>query len=815
MTSVCFHCGEANPVGTELSLTIFDQKAQFCCVGCLAIAETLQQNNMLDFYRFRERPSNKPEEIIPAELLKLKALNNPDVLNEISLDSGDYREIRLGIDGITCAACGWLIEKQLSRLPYVKSISVNVTTHRALVQWSNDGELSDILEELQKLGYRGYPFAENQNEKSFQTANRQYTKRLLVAALGMMQVMTYALAVYIGEFQDLESKHQTFLHWISGLIATPVVFYSALPFFKSAYNNLKIRHLGMNLPVSIAILSGYFASCYSLVSNADVYYFDSVVMFTFFLLIGRFLEHRARYRSLLKQQNFSQLLPLTASKITSDDSVTSISLSQVSLGDTLIVYAGDIIPVDGILLQDVADINEAIITGEFLPVTKRSGDKLLSGTTNHSASLRMQVTNPVESSHLQSLIELQHKAEQLKPKALSITDQVAHWYVAILLLLVCISGIYWYQVDPQQTFAVVLSVLVVSCPCALSLATPAVITAATSRLSDLGLMLRTASALEDLSMVDKIYFDKTGTLTTGCLRITNTIVYSEENLKKQFKDSSPQDTCFKIASVLERVSNHPIAQAFKCDKQKLNLEVKERVETPGKGVSGIIHGDCYRLGNAQFVSDLKVELPKHTKAISGDNSNETHLYLARENELLACFILEDSLKPSSKNTINSLKKLNYQIGILSGDARNSVTTIAHQLTIDEFHFAKTPEDKLAFIDKQQNSGANCLMVGDGFNDVGALAASKMSITLGNGTQLSKSASDAVLVSKDLTVIVKALEISKAVKRVIKQNLSWAIGYNLLAVPFAMMGLVPAWLAAIGMSLSSLIVVLNALRLRSE
>lgn len=809
MPNHCFHCGLENPAGSSFTLEIFDQTNRFCCLGCLAIAETLQQNNMLDFYRYRESPSNKPEELVPAALQKLTAMDNTEVLDEISQSAGDFREIQLGIEGITCAACGWLIEKQLSLLPHVVSVSVNVTTHRALVKWSDKGKLSSILKQLQKLGYRGYPFAENQQEESFQQANRQYAKRILVAALGMMQVMTYALAIYIGEFQDLELRHQAFLHWLSGLIATPVVFYAAYPFFKSAFNNLKTKHLGMNLPVSIAILSGYVASCYSLISNNNVYYFDSIVMFTFFLLIGRFLEHRARYRSLLKQQNFSQLLPLTANKKNRDNSITSISLGKVKVGDTLQVYAGDIIPVDGILTQDSADINEAILTGEFLPVTKNSGDRLLSGTTNHSASLTMKVTSSVSSSHLQRLIELQHKAEQLKPKTLSLIDRVAHWYVAILLLLVCLSGAYWYQVNPEQTFAIVLSVLVVSCPCALSLATPAAVAAATTRLSDLGLMLRTASALEDLSKVDNIYFDKTGTLTTGNLKITNITVYPDAEQLAYRESLSAQQACFEIAYLLERASNHPIAHAFKLNDSDLELQVDQLKELPGKGVQGIINGTHYKLGNIKLMDPSKIN------SSTLDDVNETQIYLAQEDKLLAKFSLEDTIKPTSKHAISNLREQHYQIGILSGDANNAVKAIAQQLAIDEYKSALSPEDKLEFINNKQSAGTNCLMVGDGFNDVGALAASSMSITLGTGTQLSKNASGAVLVSKDLAVIAKTMAISAKVRRIIKQNLCWAIGYNVIAVPFAVMGLVPAWLAAIGMSLSSLIVVLNALRLRKE
>jgi P-type Cu2+ transporter len=808
MTDNCFHCGLSNPLGEQFRLTIFEQSRYFCCAGCYAIAETIVKNNLLDFYRFRQGPSNRPEEIVPQELVKLDALDSPEVLQEISYAFENTYEIQLGIEGITCAACGWLIEKQLNKLNFIESISVNVTTQRALVKWNKAGDLSEIIKQLKSLGYHGFPFNENENEKAFKKANRDYIKRILIAALGMMQVMTYAIAVYIGEFQDLEEKYQRFFHWLSGLIATPVVFYSAAPFFKSAFNNLKHGHFGMNLPVSIAILCGYLASCFSLLSNQNAYYFDSIVMFTFFLLIGRFLEHRARYQSLIKQQNFNQLLPLTASRKNSDGSVTEVSLKQINLGDILIIYSGGVIPVDGILLQHEADINEAILSGEFLPVTKHTGDRLLSGTTNHSASLQMKVTNRLAQSHLQSLINLQSKAEQLKPQSISLSDRVAHWYVLILLTMVLATACYWWLVEPDKTFSIVLSVLVVSCPCALSLATPAVVTAATTRLSDLGLMLRSADALQDLNQVNKVYFDKTGTLTTGKMTLTGITVLPFDKGLTTNNQQMNQDTCLQIAFLLERASSHPIAQAFNFEPQAITMKATDLKETPGMGVSGIIEGKHYLLGNVKLMQNIELQF-EPTESI-----NATDVFLACESQHIATFRLQDSLKGSAKQAVSKLKQQNYTVGLLTGDSQSAANQVAKQLGIDDVNFELSPEQKLSFIHQQQLDGHQCLMVGDGFNDVGALASAKMSITLGSGTELSKNSSAAVLVSNDLNTIASALSIAKKVSNVIKQNLAWAVGYNLFALPFAMMGLIPAWLAAIGMSLSSLVVVLNALRLKS-
>ncbi len=796
MSETCFHCDLEVPDNLDYHFDILGKRREFCCTGCLTIAEMLKENGLTDFYRFRNASSNKPEPLIPQEIQDLEALDKNSILNEITSKDENYRTIELGLEGITCAACGWLIEKKLSALPQVSKISVNVSTQRATLVWQKDSKLSQILKTLVKLGYRAYPFSEDARQESFEKNSRSYVKRLLVAGLGMMQVMTYALAIYIGEFQDISEAHQNFLYWISGLVATPVVFYSAKPFFQSALRALKAKQLGMNLPVSIAILSAYSASVYSLFSGDHVYYFDSVVMFTFFLLIGRFLEHRARYHSLLKQQNFQRLIPLSISKKNNDSSLTTIGISEVQPNDVLVVNAGGVIPVDGVLLEHFAEIDESVITGEFMPINKQPGDLLSSGSSNHSASLVMQVTQDFNHSHIQQLINLQQNAEQMKPDSVSFADKISHWYVMILLALVLFAGLYWWQTAPEQAFAIVLSILVVSCPCALSLATPAVIAAATAQLSDLGLMIRSKTALSQLAKVNHLYFDKTGTLTTASMQISQI---------KTFADFS-EEKCLQVASLLENISDHPIAKAFKADTVKLSSEKLK--ETIGKGVSGVVGGRTYRLGNREFaLSDISPIKSNYEKNF------QTHLYLASKEKHIATFILQDRLKDSAKKSIENINQQGLNVTLLSGDSEAAVAHLAKQLQIKQYFSNATPKQKLETINNAQKNGENILMIGDGFNDLGALAAASVSITMGSGTNLSKTASDAVLVSSDLNVIYQSLKIAQKVQRVIKQNLSWAIFYNLTAIPFAMMGLIPAWLAAIGMSFSSLVVVLNALRLR--
>jgi len=809
MQSHCYHCGLVNPLEQEYSCELLTETRYFCCAGCLAIAETLVANGLTEFYRFRTASSQKQEALIPQEIRDIEALDTTEILQDISqsypsshnsenLSEGlnQLRSIDLGIEGISCAACGWLIEKHLNQFPQVKEISVNVSTQRAQLIWSADYPLSKLIKSLASIGYKMYPFNQDNREKVFAQSNHDYIKRILVAAFGMMQVMTYSLVIYVGEYQDLSVNNRDFFYGLSALVATPIVFYSAIPFFKSAYRNLKAKRLGMNFPVSIAILSAYFASLYSYIFDGTAFYFDSVVMLTFFLLIGRYLEHRARYRSLLKQQNFQQLLPLSVTLHQSNENKI-IPLSDIKIGDHLIIFAGAIIPCDGVLLDDTAEINEAVLTGEFLPVKKQNGDSLISGSSNHSASFKMRVTKAVKESRIYQLIALQQQAEKIKPKAVSLADRFSHWYISSLLILAIVTAIYWLKTDPEMIFPVVLSMLVITCPCALSLATPASFAAASAELSDQGLMIRSSDALSNLSNIDQIYFDKTGTLTEGKISVSRT---------KAWGNHSP-NRCLQIAASLEQLSNHPIASAFKkCTRQR--LLVKNHQETISAGVQGEIEQIHYRLGQYKFVKRSNVQLNELEY-----KQSETALYLTANNQHIATFLMQDQIKKDAKSLIQQLKKQGYQCFIVSGDEKNLVEYTANALSVEHYFAALTPADKLSLVSKAQAEGHRILMLGDGLNDLGALAAANVSMSMATGTNVSKTASDAVLVTQELEVVNKSLLLAKKMNQIIKQNLSWAVIYNLVAIPFAMMGLVPAWLAALGMSFSSLVVVLNALRLR--
>lgn len=801
--SICYHCDLEIADGVEHQLTIFSKKQHFCCLGCLAIAEIICESNLQDFYRFRSKKNIQATPLLPQELLELEALDNQSIRDTITTSNDHSQSIELGIEGMTCAACAWLIKTNLKQLAQVNEIEVNATTHRAIIKFDKNALLSPILKQIRNLGYHAFPFSEEAQQKSIQRENKIFSRRLVIAGIAMMQIMMLTTGLYIGEYQDISTEHAYFLHWVSGFFATPVVIYSARPFFKNAWNALKHKHFGMDLPVSIAILSGYLASMYSLITNANIYYFDSVVMFTFFLLIGRYLEHRVRLKAILKQQNFRKLIPLSVTKKNADNSTKEISVSQIEPNDLLVIHSGNTVPVDGILLSQMAELNEAILTGEFIPVNKQENDSITSGSTNNSAGFLMRATTDLKNSRLNNLIALQNNCNNITNKETSLADKIANAYVILLLMLVTIVGLIWWQIEPSKTFPVILSLLVVSCPCALSLATPAAITAAVSNLTDQGLMIRNFEKFNQLTNINDIYFDKTGTLTLGKMNLIKTIIYSN-NFSKNYSN--------QIAATMELISNHPIAEAFK----HLNITPIANViaqEVIAGGVTATINNQTFRLGHANFVSDNTIDLNLYQPSKKDQNDAAIILYLTCDKEHVASFILADKINRTAAKAIRQLQQLKFTTTLISGDSQSSSNHVANQLGVKKIIANATPESKLQQLKQAQQQGMKVLMVGDGINDIGALSQADVSITMGNASHLSQSASDAVLVSHDLSVIPNSIQIVKKLNIIIKQNLTWAVFYNIVAIPFAALGLVPAWLAAIGMTSSSLIVVLNALRLR--
>jgi Cu2+-exporting ATPase len=797
----CFHCGLPVPRGSHYQVEIDGEARPMCCPGCRAVAQAIVDGGLADYYRHRTSTAITAQNLIPEELSKLNIYDQPEVqrsfVSHEPRDAAEVKQVSLILEGIVCAACVWLNERHVNALPGVIEFRVNYTTHRATVKWDDSLlHLSDILRAIAAIGYIAHPFDPGRQEQVYKKERGQALRRLAVAGLGAMQVMMLAVALYAGDYQGMDSRMETFFRWISLLIASPVVLYSAKPFFTSALRDLKRLQLGMDVPVALAIGGAYLASVWATISRSGEVYFDSVTMFTFFLLAGRFLEMGARHRAGQAAEELVKLLPAMASRLTANGEEV-VPVADLAPGDQVRVKPGESIPADGRVIEGSSSVDESLLTGESLPLSRSIHDEVVGGTVNVESPLIIEVEKVGEDTVLAAIQRLLHRAQTEKPRLASLADRVAGYFVGIILLLAALVGWWWWQHQPEEAFWIVLSMLVVTCPCALSLATPTALTAATGSLTRLGVLTTRGHALETLARATHIILDKTGTLTTGRLQLRNI----------QLQGSLDEGACLRIAAALELASEHPVARAL--SHEVTDPPIAREVEAvPGQGLEGRVDGVRYRIGQPAYVSQLSGQaVPEEV-----NDGSQTEVWLGSEQALLAVFSLSDTLRPDAAESIAELKRLGLKPLLYSGDSEAAVTRVAQELEIEDYSARMRPADKLKAMHALQDEGAVVAMVGDGVNDAPVLAGAQVSLAMGGGTQLAQASADMVLLSEHLPHLPHAVEMGRDTLRIIRQNLAWALLYNIVALPLAAMGYVAPWMAAIGMSASSLIVVLNALRL---
>ena len=783
--SACFHCALPVDPRDTFFVEIDGQQQPVCCPGCKAVAELIRDTGMSNYYAMREAP--EPGAGRPADdAAEWQIYDNAEMTDAFAEGSDSEAEATIYVGGMYCAACSWLIETSMARVDGVESADVNPVTHRLRVRWLRDDVgLGGILATLANLGYDPQPLAPESAARPELLEQRAALKRLLVASLGMMQVMMFAIGLYAGDFQGMEPSMQRFLRWVSFAVTTPVVFYSARPFFTSAWRGVMARSPGMDLPVSIAVGSAYAGSIYATLTGASAVWYDSVVMFVFFLTLGRFLEMRARHRSIDRSVALSNVLPNTVTLVDGDTTKT-VPSNQLVAGNIVLVRPGESIPADGVLVDGSTSVDEALLTGEATPKTKTSGDELVAGSINLDGVVRMRVQTTGADTTLGTISRLSERARYARPAYVQLADRIASYIVVAILIVAAVVGSYWAIAAPDRAFVITLSVLVVTCPCALALATPAAFAAAGTRLAQLRLLVANGNAIEVLARTRRVLFDKTGTVTQGSPAIEHVELFDADYDEARVRS---------IAAALEAVSTHPIARAFALPTG--DITATEQQVAIGQGVSGVIGAKEWRLGRSDFVQP---------------GLDATGVFLGVNGHLVARFDVSDPLRWDSAQTVEQLGKLGVTAGLISGDSAVAVSKTAAALGIDDYHADCSPEQKLDIIRSLQASGEAVVMVGDGINDAPVLAGADTSIALAHGAELAQTSADILLVGETLSPVATAVEISRGTLRVVRQNLAWAIGYNSLALPLAALGYVPPWAAAIGMSASSLIVVLNALRI---
>ena len=722
--------------------------------------------------------------------------------SSVSTDSQDCWDSHVVIQGMHCAACAFTVEEALLAVPGVKSVEVNAATHRAKVVWSaQQVKPSTWMAAIVKSGYGALPAADSSLRLARHEESRRALWRWLVAGFCMMQVMMYAYPAYVAGEGDITPDMVDLLRWASWVLTLPVVLFSCGPFFSNALRDLRARRISMDLPVALGMLITFLLSSAATFEPNGLFggevYYDSLTMFVFFLLTGRWLELRLRDRTAGALEALMNRLPDSVERQSPEGDYERVAVRRVMVGDLIRISPSESFPADGVIVEGQTLADEALLTGESRPQSRSVGDRVVAGSHNLSGIVVVRVEQVGEGTQFSQIVALMENASLKKPRLAQLADRIAKPFLIGVLLLAALSAVWWWPTNPSHALMVAVAVLVVTCPCALSLATPAAMLAAAGNLARRGVMVRHLQALEALAEVDTLIFDKTGTLTQDGQRVTQAWT----------ADSITPEVALALAAALAQHSLHPLSRAMVQASEALSaaphLVVHGVHEIIGQGLEAQ-RGGRLRLGSAGFCAPKNKGIPLELSLCQ--------VHLCTENEWLASWQLSEDVRSDAVQTVQALKDLDMTVWLLSGDRPESAEQVAQQVGIAQAWGACTPSDKLIHLQAAQAKGAKVAMVGDGLNDGPVLAGAHVSMAFGNAVPLAQSKSDLVLMGGSLLVVAQSVKLARQTLRVVKQNLIWAAAYNALCVPLAVVGWLPAWLAGLGMALSSLCVVLNALRL---
>lgn len=771
LPSTCRHCGEPTPAGDE-----------FCCTGC-AGAHALIHDLGLDAYYARR------EAAAPAPAADPVALDLADAAE--ALPGGDC-QMRLVVDGLTCGACVWLIESALRREKDVVDARVNLTTRRLTLRWHGDAARANALAGiLRRLGYRpALPGADGKDAVQ-DRSERELVRCMAVAGFAAMNIMLLSVSVWSGHAGSMGEATRTLMHWLSALIAIPAIAYAGRPFFRSAFGALRARRTNMDVPISIGVTLATTASLWETINQGQHAYFDGAVMLLFFLLVGRFMDARARGRARSAAEHLLALGRVPVMVLGPDGTAAPMPPGQVPLGAEVLVAAGERVGIDGTILQGRSDIDSSLVTGESDPQPATVGDRLFAGMINLSAPLRLTVTARGEDTLLAEMVRLMENAEQGRARFVALADRVARSYTPVVhtaalgtfLVWTLLLGLAW-----QPALFIAVSVLIITCPCALALAVPAVQVVASGRLLRGGTLLKSPTALERAAKIDLIVFDKTGTLTLGRPELV--------------ADPARPAEALDLAARLARTSRHPLSRAIARAAGPGPVAADVR-EVPGAGLEWDGPEGTVRLGRRGFVGPVP--------APAGDEVGP-ELWLAQPGRPPMRFSFTDAPRKDAGDTVTALKARGYRIALLSGDRPETVAAMADRLGISDWRAGVDPAGKAAVLTAMRAEGHRVLMVGDGLNDAAALAAADVSLSPSSAVDVTQTAADAVFQGEALAPVVELLDVARMSERLVRQNLLFSLLYNLCAVPIAMAGHATPLIAALAMSSSSLVVLGNALRL---
>lgn len=789
---VCWHCGQPAPAASPWTAVVDGAARAMCCPGCAAAAQAIADTGLAGYYTARTEFAPRADDA--TDIAALRAW-------DATVAAGDAV---FTVEGIRCAACVWLIERRVAALPGVTEALLNVATERLHVRWDPAAcRASDILAALQAIGYTAYPLDTARHAAHLDRERKTLFRRLFVAGLAMMQVMMYAFPVYLATDGTMDADMRALMHWAALMLTAPAVAYSAWPFFRGAWLDLRRGVAGMDVPVALGILAASGASVVATVRGHGEVYFDSITMFVFLLLGSRYLELDARRRAAGALDGLQRAAPATALRLHRYPDARATELVATGAlvpGDVVLVAPGQAVPADGVIVEGDTEVDLALLTGESRTRALGPGAPLPGGAVNVAQAIVVRVTSSARDSTLALLVRLVERAGQNKPALALWADRVGAWFVLGLLALTVVVAASWFVVDPARAWPAAIAVLVVSCPCALSLATPTALAAATDRLLRRGALAVKPHVLETLGRATHVVFDKTGTLTHGHPVLRRTVTFG----------AAGRRMALQLAAALEAGSAHPLAQAIRDAAGAPALAAGLVRQVVGQGIEGEIGGRRYRLGNAAFVAGLA-----GSDAPCAQPAGVTAVWLGSAAGWTARFDLVDALRPEAQDVVATLAAAGKTVILLSGDDDEAAQDVATQLGIAHALGRQLPEDKLNVVRGLQGEGAVVAMVGDGINDAAVLSGADVSFAMGQGAQLAQLHADCVLLGEGLRPLAAALDTAGATLRTIRQNLGWAMVYNVAAIPAAACGLLNPWLSGAGMAASSALVVLNALRLRRD
>lgn len=830
--SCCYHCGLSSR--EHIYGTFNGARLYFCCQGCLSVCGYIYGAGLESYYdrRYKSRPGAPPP--LPPMPSAARAFEDDSVFTSAGKD---VKEATLIIDGIHCAACVWLIEKVATRTPGVVDASLNFSTHRMKVRWRSPATtLDNILSRVVSLGYGAAPYDAEAAEAPLERKKNDVLVRLSIAAFGTLATMFMAEGLYAGYFRGIETGYRSFLQWMSLGMTAPVVFYSGAPFMASAWAGLRHRTMTMDLPVALGALITFFYSAWATVAHRGDIYFDSASMFIFLILAGRYLEAAARKKAGSATARLASLKTGMATVIIGGVRA-SVPVKSVRPGDIVEVKPGEQVPLDGVVIEGESRVDESMLTGEPMPVRKAAGDRVCGATTNTDGAFTFKVTETGGDTRLSRITRLVEEAQMSKAPIQKIADAIAAYFVPFILAAAALTYIYWSSHAPAHAVIYAVSVLIITCPCALALATPAAIFAGAGAAAREGVLIRSGEALERVCKATHVVLDKTGTLTEGRMSVTDVVP----------AQGLTQDAVVAIAAPVELYSEHPVGKAVVAEAARRSIRVYGKVEGfrayPGRGVECLTAGpareavamakapgaigpgrDCVKprllAGNRNFMTEKGVTAPPYLieaeKRLSAEG--KTVVYAARQTgpEAGDCAIagiiaVSDQLKPESAALVKELYGMGLKVTMLSGDSPAAAEAVARRIGLKDVRAGVLPEDKEKVIMSLQKNGEVVVMVGDGINDGPALARADIGMAIGSGTDLAIGSSDIILLNGNPMMVARALEISKKTMRTVRQNLWTSFAYNMVFTPLAALGYVVPVVAAVAMPLSSLAVIGNSVR----